>query len=136
MIDEARVWTTVNSIVDPCSRAAGAPVGIAEMGLVRQLEVHHSPEGASIRVVIGVTEPGCLMGAAFVNDAGKLLRALPGVAEVHVSMDQAFDWTPEDMSPAYQAQLEQLRERRGAGLGIIPLHAVRTFGATPNVLHT
>jgi len=136
MIDEARVWTTLNTIVDPCSRAAGAPVGIAEMGLVRQLEVHHSPGGASIRVVIGVTEPGCLMGAAFVNDALKLLRALPGVAEVHVSMDQAFDWTPEDMSPAYRARLEQLRQRRRAALRIIPLHAKGTLCVTPDVLLT
>jgi len=123
MLDEARVWTTLNTIVDPCSRAAGAPVGIAEMGLVRQLEVHHSPEGASIRVVIGVTEPGCLMGAAFVNDARKLLRELPGVAEVQVRMDHAFDWTPEDMAPAYQARLERLRQRRRAAVGLIPLNA-------------
>ena len=122
MIDEARVWTTLNTIVDLCSRAAGAPAGIAEMGLVRQLEVHHSPGGASIRVVIGVTEPGCLMGAAFVNDARQRLRELPGVAEVHVSMDHAFDWTPADMSPAYQARLDQLRQRRRAALGLIPLN--------------
>lgn len=122
MIDEARVWTTLNTIVDPCSRAAGAPAGIAEMGLVRQLEVHQDPGGASIRVVIGVTEPGCLMGAAFVNDARKLLRALPGVAEVQVSMDHAFDWTPEDMAPAYQTRLHQLRQRRRVALGIMPLN--------------
>ena len=123
MLDEARVWTTLNTIVDPCSRAAGAPAGIAEMGLVRQLEIHHSPGGASIRVVIGVTEPGCLMGAAFVNDARKLLRELPGVAEVHVSMDHAFDWTPEDMAPAYQARLHQLRQRRRVALAMMPLNA-------------
>jgi metal-sulfur cluster biosynthetic enzyme len=116
MLDEARVWNILNTIVDPCSRAAGAPAGIAEMGLVRQIEVQNSPGGASIRVVIGVTEPGCLMGAAFVNDARKLLRALPGVAEVQVSMDHAFDWTPADMSPAYQARLEQLRQIRWAAL--------------------
>jgi len=60
------------------------------------------------------------MGAAFVNDARKLLRALPGVAEVHVSMDQTFDWTPEDMSPAYQARLEQLRQVRRVAWGIMP----------------
>jgi metal-sulfur cluster biosynthetic enzyme len=122
MLDAARVWTILNTIVDPCSRAAGATAGIADMGLVRQLEVQQGPEGASIRVVIGVTEPGCLMGAAFVNDARKLLQELPGVAEVQVSMDHAFDWTPEDMSPAYHARLEQLRQRRRAAVGIIPLH--------------
>jgi metal-sulfur cluster biosynthetic enzyme len=121
MLDEASVWTTLNTIVDPCSRAAGAPAGIAEMGLVRQLEVQQSPAGARIQVVIGVTEPGCLMGAAFVNDACKLLRALPGVAEVRVRLDQAFDWTPAEMSPAYQTRLEQLRQRRRAAVGLIPL---------------
>ena len=123
MLDEARVWTELNTIVDPCSRVAGAPAGIAEMGLVRQLEIHHSPGGASIRVVIGVTEPGCLMGAAFINDARKLLRELPGVAEVQVSMDHAFDWTPQDMAPAYQARLAQLRQRRRVALEMMPLNA-------------
>jgi metal-sulfur cluster biosynthetic enzyme len=63
------------------------------------------------------------MGAAFVNDARKLLRALPGVAEVQVRMDYAFDWTPADMSPAYQARLEQLRQIRRAAVGLIPLNA-------------
>jgi metal-sulfur cluster biosynthetic enzyme len=121
MLDAATVWTTLNTIVDPCSRAAGAPAGLAEMGLVRQLEVQQSPEGARIRVVIGVTEPGCLMGAAFVNDARKLLWALPGVAEVQVHLDRAFAWTPEDMAPAYQARLEHLRQGRRAALGLIPL---------------
>jgi metal-sulfur cluster biosynthetic enzyme len=61
------------------------------------------------------------MGVAFVNDARKLLRDLPGVADVQVSMDQAFDWTPADMSPAYQARLDELRQRRRAALQLIPL---------------
>ena len=121
MLDAATVWTTLNTIVDPCSRAAGAPAGLAEMGLVRQLEVQQSPEGARIHVVIGVTEPGCLMGAAFVNNVRKLLWALPGVAEVQVRLDQAYDWTPEDMAPVYQARLEQQRQRRRAALELIPL---------------
>lgn len=121
MLDKATVWSTLNTIMDPCSQAAGAPVGIAEMGLVRQLEVRPGPEGAHIRVVIGVTEPGCLMGAAFVTNARQLLSTLPDVAEVQVHLDLAFDWTPADMSPAYQARLEQLRQRRRAALGKIPL---------------
>jgi hypothetical protein len=62
-------------------------------------------------------------GAAFVNEARNLLQARPGVVEVHVSMDQAFDWSTKDMSPAYQARLEQLRQRRRAALGLIPLKA-------------
>ena len=91
MLDKARVWTTRNTIVDPCSRAAGAPGGIAEMGLVSQIEVQNTSAGTRIRLVTGVTEPGCLMGAAFINDARKLLQALPGVAKVQVSLDHAFD---------------------------------------------
>jgi metal-sulfur cluster biosynthetic enzyme len=63
------------------------------------------------------------MGAAFINDARKLLRELPGVAEVQVSMDHAFDWTPQDMAPAYQARLDQLRQRRRVALGMMPRNA-------------
>jgi metal-sulfur cluster biosynthetic enzyme len=63
------------------------------------------------------------MGAAFVNDARKLLQALPGVAEVQVSLDHACDWTPEDMSPAYQVRLDQLRQIRRAALGRTSLPA-------------
>ena len=118
MIDEASVRAVLNTIVDPCSVVAGVAAGIDEMGLVRYLEVLEGPKGATIRVTIGVTEPGCLMGVPFANEAQKRLQALPGVACVEVTLDRAFDWMPEDMAPEYQARLAAYRSARRAALGI------------------
>lgn len=104
---EGEVRAILNTIVDPCSRAAGTPGGLDDMGLVRCVEVRGEPGAALIRVVIGVTEYGCVMGAAFATDAYKLLEGLDGVASVRVELDEMFDWLPEDMSPAYRERLER-----------------------------
>jgi metal-sulfur cluster biosynthetic enzyme len=118
MIDESSVRAVLNTVVDPCSVVAGVAAGIDEMGLVRHLEVLEGPDGAIIRVTIGVTEPGCLMGVPFAKEAQKRLQALPGVTSVEVTLDHALDWTPEDMSPEYQARLGAFRAARRAALGI------------------
>ncbi len=118
MIDEASVRAVLNTIVDPCSVVAGVAAGIDEMGLVRHLEMCEGPQGTTVRVVIGVTEPGCLMGVPFANETQKRLRALPGVASVEVTLDHAHDWMPEDMSREYQDRLAASRSSRRAALGI------------------
>jgi len=99
----------LNAIIDPCSLAAGAPAGIDEMGLVRSVLVEESPAGATIRVRIGLTEPGCMMGAAFVARAHECLEQLPGVASVEVALEHDCDWTPADLDPAYARRLDAAR---------------------------
>ena len=109
---EARVRATLDGIVDPCSAAAGAPAGLVEMGLVRAVEVRPGPAGASVRVSIGLTEPGCLMGIPFTRTARERLTALPGVASVRVDLDPDVEWTPRRLAPAYAERLEAVRSRR------------------------
>lgn len=118
MIDEAFVRAELNKIVDPCSAVAGAAAGINEMGLVRHLELVEGSQGTIIRVVIGVTEPGCLMGIPFANEAQKRLQALSGVENVEVTLDRAFSWTPQDMASEYQARLAAFRSKRRTILGL------------------
>ena len=112
MITESVVRAALNTIVDPCSRAAGCPAGLDEMGLVRAVEVRNSAAGAEVLVVIGVTEFGCLMSVPFATEAYKRLYALPGVSVVTVELDRAFDWDPDDMSRDYQQRLRVHRARR------------------------
>jgi metal-sulfur cluster biosynthetic enzyme len=111
-VNEAAVRAALNAIVDPCSAVAGAPAGIVEMGLVRALAVRDGPGGASVAVCIGVTEPGCMMGASFAAAARERLEALPGVGAVDVTLDHAFDWEPADIDPAYARRLQAVREER------------------------
>jgi metal-sulfur cluster biosynthetic enzyme len=111
-ITEEGIRAAINTIIDPCSRAAGAPAGLTDMGLIRKLDIWATETGVGVRVVIGVTEYGCMLGPAFVTEVDRLVRGLPGVDSLSVELDAAFDWLPEDMSPAYQ---EELATRRTAG---------------------
>ena len=108
----AEVRARLNAIVDPCSLAAGAPGGIDEMGLVRDVSVEASAGGAVIRVRIGLTEPGCMIGASFVTRAHECLDRLPGVASVEITLEHDCDWTPADLDPGYARRLHTVREAR------------------------
>jgi metal-sulfur cluster biosynthetic enzyme len=111
---EAEVRAALNDIVDPCSAAAGAPAGLDEMGLVREVEVRNGPSGARVRVTIGLTQPLCLMGIPFLKSARERLSGMPGVGEVEVSLASGIDWTPARLAPAYKQRLEQVRRARAA----------------------
>jgi metal-sulfur cluster biosynthetic enzyme len=118
MPGEQDIRAALDEIVDPCSRAAGAPAGLGEMGLVRDVRVEPGPAGARVSVVLALTEPTCLMGIPFVTSARERLAALEGVAHVDVSLAANFEWTPAELSPAYAERLERVRElrrRRAAG---------------------
>jgi metal-sulfur cluster biosynthetic enzyme len=115
MPGEQDIRAALDEIVDPCSRAAGAPAGLDEMGLVREVRIERRPAGAHVGVVLALTEPTCLMGIPFVKSARERLAAIDGVAEVDVSLAAGFEWTPARLSPAYAARLERMREMRRRG---------------------
>ena len=108
---EEDVRADLNQIIDPCRRVAGAPVGLADMGLIRRLTLTEAAGGVHVHLVIGVTEYGCLLAPSFASEARKLIDALPGIGTVDIDLDGEFDWEPGDMSAAYR---QQLAERRAA----------------------
>jgi metal-sulfur cluster biosynthetic enzyme len=110
---EAEIRAALDEIVDPCSTAAGAPAGLDEMGLVREVEISDGPQGAHLRVTIGLTQPLCLMGIPFMKSARERLSAMPGVSEVEVELASGLDWTPARLAPAYRERLERVRQARG-----------------------
>jgi metal-sulfur cluster biosynthetic enzyme len=107
-VDETQVRAALNAIVDPCSVIAGTPIGLDEMGLVRQVTIrdHH------VDVVIGVTEPMCLMGITFLRDARAVLGHLGGVESFDVRFDHDLRWNESMMSPQAQISLGKKRARR------------------------
>ena len=108
-VDRARVAAVLNSVVDPCSAAAGAPAGLLEMGLVKDVEVAVEGGRAHVEVVLRLTHPSCLMGPLFVESAEQGLLALPGVESAKVSLAADYSWTEEAMSEEYRARLAALR---------------------------
>ncbi len=115
-VSAEQIKTQLDQIVDPCSAVAGVPAGLVELGLVRALEVEATPAGAVIQVRIGVTEPGCMMGASFAIGARERLERLDGVASVSVELDHAGDWEPTDMDPGYADRLAAVRAARRTAL--------------------
>jgi metal-sulfur cluster biosynthetic enzyme len=107
------IRVSLETIVDPCSRAMGAPAGLVSLGLVRNVEIDQEPQsGARVRVTLCLTEPGCLMGAVFQKTVQRQLAELPGVAEVDVRIDHGHVWDPQQLEPTYKARLTQIRARR------------------------
>jgi metal-sulfur cluster biosynthetic enzyme len=102
---ELEVRRILNEIIDPCSRASGEPAGLSDMGLVREVEVTATGPRTRVRVVIGITEFGCMMGGAFLHDAQARLAGVYGEGNVHVQLSDRFDWVPEDMTAAYRKRL-------------------------------
>ena len=115
---ERAVWSRLESIVDPCSRASGAPAGLVSMGLVGGVAIEEQPDGADIHVTLYITEPGCMMGALFQLTAEQDLADLPGVRNVKVEVDYSHVWGPEQMTPEYRRRLAEIRAcRRGRASG-------------------
>jgi metal-sulfur cluster biosynthetic enzyme len=125
---EGDVRAVLNQIIDPCSRVAGAPVGLVDMGLIRRLSVTPGVGTVDVHMVIGVTEYGCLLAPSFASEARKLLDALPGIGVIDIELDAEFDWDPQDMSVAYR---RHLAERRAATNQVmLPLRESRQSSAS------
>lgn len=127
------IRTCLNSIVDPCSVAAGAPAGLIDMGLVRSIRHSQGRHGEKVEVVIAVTEYGCLLGASFAQSAYERLSSLPGVEHVDVRLDDRFDWSPADMTPEYSARLDEHRSRARAQTAPLHFHPGQRSVATPQL---
>jgi metal-sulfur cluster biosynthetic enzyme len=112
LTDEAAVRGALDTVIDPCSRAAGAPAGLVELGVVRSVAVRTGDDGERVRVVLGLTDPTCVMGPTFVESAHEAVRALPGVCAVEVAFEEdSTAWSPQDMTPAYRRRLSVLRQK-------------------------
>ena len=108
----------LDEILDPCSVAAGTPMGLAEMGLVDSIEIS---QAGDVAIRLCLTSPGCHMVAYMESEAIARVGPLAGVRTVAVRGDCGLDWSPDRISPAAQ-------ERRRQRLGVTRLLA--TTGAS------
>jgi metal-sulfur cluster biosynthetic enzyme len=115
MKNEADVRRILDTIVDPCSRAAGAPAGISEMGMVPDITITPGEENkVDVRVHLIVTHPFCMMSNLFVKEIIERLGAEDWVGKAEVDFDPGILWTPDRMNPEYAERLEAVRAKRRA----------------------
>lgn len=110
------VYRLLDEIRDPCSVAASVPMGLAEMGLVKSVEVG---PGGHVEVELRLTSPFCEMVAYMKTEAERKLAELPGVADVSVRHDAGLDWDHDMIAPEAQAR----RRRRLLALQRLPARA-------------
>jgi metal-sulfur cluster biosynthetic enzyme len=107
------IEATLNEIVDPCSRVAGAPAGMMDMGLVRSIELAPDEGGLRAHVSLSVTHPFCLMAGVFLNEAEQRLAGIAGLSKAEIVLDSTTLWTPELMSADYRERLDTARRTKG-----------------------
>ena len=100
-VDDATLIAVLNRIKDPCSIAAGRPVGLYDLGLVLGWDWTGAAGqagpagGAHLTVRFCVTFPGCMQAPHFTEATRRDLSALPGVAGVTTLVDTSTLWTPD-----------------------------------------
>lgn len=103
------VRKVVDEVHDPCSMAMGLKIGLAEMGLVREILTEPAPNGWHVLIRLRVTSPGCQYFFYFQQELERRLLAHPEVVDVKVEWDEVLDWTPEDLAVSARQKLEARR---------------------------
>lgn len=98
---QARIRTELDEIKDPCSLAAGTPLGLDEMGLIRDVIIDANGD---VTIDLRLTSPFCHMIGFFQQEATRRVRELCGAQRVTLRADNGLDWSPGFLSPAAQAR--------------------------------
>jgi metal-sulfur cluster biosynthetic enzyme len=112
----AAVLEQADAIADPCSVASGLALGLAEMGLIRDVQVSEGDGGAEVAITLRLTAPGCFYYLYFERELRNRVGALPGIAAVRVARDASYDWSEDDIAPPARARLRERRRRGRAEL--------------------
>ena len=97
---EAQVVEALQTCFDP-----EIPVDIYELGLIYGIEV--DPSG-SVTITMTLTSPACPAAQSIPEEVESKVRAIPGVADVHVVIVWEPTWDPSKMSEAAKLQLGML----------------------------
>lgn len=102
-IDRDTVLTLISDIPDPCTVATGVPIGISDMGLIKDVTCHNG----HVAVTMQLTSPVCMMFAYFIRSIEERLMQHPGIESVLVDVDEDLSWTPAMMTAEGRARLRQ-----------------------------
>lgn len=99
--DMAQVTDALQTVYDP-----EIPISIVELGLVYRCEEVMRPDGTRlIDIDMSMTAPGCGMGDVLRADAERVVRAVPGVDDVTVTLVWSPRWSVHRMTEAARLQV-------------------------------
>jgi metal-sulfur cluster biosynthetic enzyme len=108
----AEVEAILNEIIDPCSAAAGLPLGLVEMGIVDRVQV----TSGEVEVMLLPTSFACVFVGLFEGEVRARLERLEWCTAVDVHVWDGDDiWDETRLSKDAKARLDgRRRELRGS----------------------
>jgi len=89
------IMSRLDLVKDPCSVASGRPLGLVEMGLIRQVDVD---KHGAVDVHLRLTSPACYLMTFLESESKDQISACEGVSEVRIHPDEGLDWSPRLIS--------------------------------------
>lgn len=102
LIEDVR--SALENVVDPCSIAAGAPINVLDMGIIRDIV----PEGENVVVGLRPTSPFCFQLELISQKIREMVDPVVR-GQCRVDTITADDWVPEMMSEGARARLRAVR---------------------------
>jgi len=102
-------------VSDPCSLVSGNPIGIVDLGLVREVRALGHED---IAIVIAPTSPACMSLPIIAALATTAVESALGAGTAHVEIDHDFVWTSDAMSPAARKAKRERELEKVAALNI------------------
>jgi metal-sulfur cluster biosynthetic enzyme len=96
VVNEDQVKAVLRRVKDP-----ELSLNIVDLGLIYGVAV----EGATVKVDMTLTSPGCPSGPEIMYDAEQQLRTIPGVEDVQMNLVWSPFWSPERIEPRVRAYL-------------------------------
>jgi metal-sulfur cluster biosynthetic enzyme len=96
--------TILNALKD--CRDPEIPVNIVDLGLIYEVLINETPEGADIQVQMTLTSTGCPMSRSIVTDVQRRLLAIAGVVSARVEITWEPSWHPDMISESGRRQLQ------------------------------
>lgn len=106
-----QIVEAMDSVPDPCSMARGLNFGMAQMGMIRRVEVSPEGDGWSAVVQVRLTAPNCLYMGYFEKQTRIATADIPGLSVLHIKWDGNFDWTPDDLGDEAKVKLQIYHSR-------------------------
>ena len=101
----AAVEAALAHVTDPCSTAAGVPITLAEMGLVKRIDI----QDGEVLVTLRLTSPVCLQAPGIAAAVESAVNSLGDVRAASCRFDHEWDWAPEMISPDAITRLRRAR---------------------------
>ena len=76
-------------------------LNIVDLGLIYDVAV----DGATVKVDMSLTSPGCPSGPEIMRDAENAIKAVPGVEQADINLVWSPIWTPERIEPRVRAYM-------------------------------